>query len=74
MKRVQKNIETLDLLKLQSSKTSSIADKTHIQQQENSVSHMSKPMQKIMHVPQMPKQPLEQSESLAVFTKWETFE
>ncbi|KAF3448487.1 hypothetical protein FNV43_RR09200 [Rhamnella rubrinervis] len=74
VRRVQKYIETLDLLRLQSSKTSIIADKTRIQQQMNSISHMPKPMQKIMQVPQMPKKPLEQSESLVVSTKWETFE
>lgn len=82
-KRVQKYIETLDMLKLQNSTANSNGGKISLQRQENSIGKMPIPIQnqpvqpKQMNVTvQMPMQqpPLQHSESVVVTTKWETFD
>lgn len=85
--RVQKYIQILDMLKHQSSKSSGNGAKIKLQQQENPTGHMpkdSKPTQKqrvhwklensVRKNPVMQQQQQENSESLAVTTKWETFD
>ncbi|KAF2313229.1 hypothetical protein GH714_009896 [Hevea brasiliensis] len=82
-RKVQKYIETLDMLKLQNSKDNSNEDKIAMQQQENSSGKMPTPMQK---QPVRPRQknttvelPIQQqllrhSESFVITTNWETFD
>ncbi|PQQ21406.1 BAG family molecular chaperone regulator 1 [Prunus yedoensis var. nudiflora] len=86
VKRVQKYIGILDMLKYQSSKSSSNGAKIQLQQQENPIGHMSrdsKPVQKprapwkleksVRTIPAQ-QQPQKHSESVVVTTKWETFD
>lgn len=84
VRRVQKHIETLDMLKLQNTKSSATQSKTHDhRRQDNSASDKFKPMQKTQrplnqanYTAQKPvvQRPLKHSESVVVTTKWETFD
>lgn len=87
MRRVQKYIEILDMLKYQSSKYSSNGAKIQLQKQDNptgNISKDSKPVQKqqapmkmgnsVRTIPKMQQQQQKNSESVVVTTKWETFD
>ncbi|PON58370.1 Molecular chaperone regulator [Parasponia andersonii] len=80
VRRVQKNIETLDMVKLQSANSSSIEGKTHSQRQGNSTIDKSmpilKPQNKGNYNEKKPflQKTLNHSESIVVTTKWETFD
>ncbi|PON46244.1 Molecular chaperone regulator [Trema orientale] len=80
VRRVQKNIETLDMVKLQSGNSSSIEGKTHSQRQGNSTIDKSKPILKPQnkgnYTEKKPflQKTLNHSESIVVTTKWETFD
>ena len=80
MRRVQKYIETLDMIKVQTAKSSSMEGKVHNQRQGNSTIDKSKPIQKLRNEGNynekklVSQKPLNHSESILVTTKWETFE
>lgn len=84
MKRVQKYIETLDMVKLQNAKSSTVEGRTRDRRQENSVNKKLKPVHKTVQQPlnqgnytaQKPvfQRPLKHSENVVVTTKWETFD
>lgn len=82
-RKVQKYIETLDMLKLQNSKDNGNEVKIAMQKQENSSGKMPIPMQKQPVGPrqknitvQLPiqQQLLRHSESFVITTNWETFD
>lgn len=83
-KRVQKYIETLDILKLQKSSENSNEGKILIQKQENSTGKMPIQMQKkpvraeqkneTEQMPMQQQKVLRHSESFVITTKWETFD
>lgn len=73
VRRVQKHIETLDMLKLQNSSSSSNGSKTPLQEQPRSSNQTSAvPKQRNLTTKQPSR--LGHSESFVVSTKWETFE
>ncbi|KAM5572603.1 BAG family molecular chaperone regulator 1-like [Rosa sericea] len=87
VRRVQKYIEILDMLKYQNSKSSSNGAKIQLQKQDNPIGQISRdlrPMQKqqpptkmgnsVRTIPKMQQQQQRHSESVVVTTKWETFE
>ncbi|XP_050377313.1 BAG family molecular chaperone regulator 1-like [Argentina anserina] len=87
VRRVQKYIEILDVLKHQNSNSTRNGAKIQLQTQDNPSGHISKdsrPMQRqqaatktgnsVRTVPKMQQQQQSHSESVVVTTKWETFE
>ncbi|KAF2297662.1 hypothetical protein GH714_002026 [Hevea brasiliensis] len=68
-RRVQKYIETLDMLKLRNSINNRTEDKIPKQQEENSTGKKPIPMQKLVQ-----QQILRHSESFVITTNWETFD
>lgn len=62
VKRVQKHIESLDMLKMPRSNSS--VEKKHLEERQNTT------VEKIVKK----QQPLKQSDSVVVTTKWETFD